>query len=708
MSESLIPYSAFITLQAIGWFIFLKSPKSINTRIIFIVIISSSLIALFIGISWDSARMKALEITNISLRLTSLMMVIANLSILRLMVSFPEEKDLKLLDILLLVLVSVVIYILFMTDWVIVGAEQREGIIYRLEGQYYRLYAAAAIGLLAVSSVIGIVKAVRAKHKIFKLQITLIVIGTALSLLLAVFIAMIIPILLKTFRYYYLSSLLGFVPAGSLAYAITRTKLFNITSAIYNIIVITASTIILGVIGGITLKLLSNYSVSLANIFPLSVLLLFALLIIGGNYLNQGIRSILRFKSNYIETLVRDINSIDLTKSQEEITNELVKCLKDNISSTKINIFVENEVGILENIYTETNLNESFDKTTRPFEILSGYRNKSIFLNSEIVSDPVLKVNSKEIQEVFNKLSSEVLILVKDGIQTIMLISLGDKSNGKPYDNYDYKALQTIYPNLFTIAYILKNLRKQKVTSIVNREIEMSKSITETILHNIKKPLPSELDFEYITITSSGLGGDFVDVVKIKNRYLIVVGDISGKGLTASMSMVVLKSSIYSLIRNKLNFKGLVEELNKIIKENLPRGTFFSGVFVLVDTQQKEMFFINAGIPAVWHYSSKFKSVSQIQGDGKVLGFLRDISKYIKINKLSLNKDDIVVIATDGYTGAKSIDGSTFPSSITENIIKLAGEKSSKEIINKLFDAWYDFVNRKIEDDVSLVVFKLP
>ncbi|MCS7298767.1 MAG: SpoIIE family protein phosphatase [Spirochaetia bacterium] len=707
MSESLIPYSAFITLQILGWFIFLKSPKLINTRIIFITIMSSSLITLFIGISWDSAKMNALEITNASLRLTSLMMVIANLSILRLMVSFPEEKDLKLLDLLLLGAVGIVVYILFMTDSVIVGAEQREGIIYRLEGQYYRLYTSVATGLLVVSSLIGIVKAVRTKHKIFKLQTTLIVIGTALSLLLAVFIAMVIPILLKTFRYYYLSSLLGFVLAGSLAYAITRTKLFNITSAIYNTIVVVVSIIVLGAIGGITLKVISNYSTSLANVFPLSIFLLLSILILIGNYLNKFIRKILKFKSNYIETLLNDINSIDLTKPQEEIVDKLVKSLRENISSTKINLFVENEVGLLENIYTETNTEESLDKNLKVIEILSSYGNKTVFLSSEIISDPILKTNADVIQDMFKKLSSEVIILVKDGTQTIMLLSLGEKENGRTYDNYDYKALQTIYPTLFTIAYILKNLKKQKITITVNREIEMSRTITETILHNIKKPNPAELDFEYITRTSSGLGGDFVDVIKIKNRYLIVIGDISGKGLTASMSMVVLKSSIYTLIRNKLNFKGMVEELNKIIKENLPKGTFFSGVFILVDTQQKEMFFINAGIPAMWHYSSKLKSISQIQGEGKVLGFVKDISKYIQINKVSLNKNDIVVIATDGYTGAKSLEGTTFPLSITENIIKLSENKNSREILDKLFDTWYNFVNRKIEDDISLVVFKL-
>ncbi|MCX8096749.1 MAG: SpoIIE family protein phosphatase [Spirochaetes bacterium] len=707
MSESLIPYSAFIILQILGWFIFLKSPKLINTRIIFITIMSSSLITLFIGISWDSAKMNALEITNASLRLTSLMMVIANLSILRLMVSFPEEKDLKLLDLLLLGAVGIVVYILFMTDSVIVGAEQREGIIYRLEGQYYRLYTSVATGLLVVSSLIGIVKAVRTKHKIFKLQTTLIVIGTALSLLLAVFIAMVIPILLKTFRYYYLSSLLGFVLAGSLAYAITRTKLFNITSAIYNTIVVVVSIIVLGAIGGITLKVISNYSTSLANVFPLSIFLLLSILILIGNYLNKFIRKILKFKSNYIETLLNDINSIDLTKPQEEIVDKLVKSLRENISSTKINLFVENEVGLLENIYTETNTEESLDKNLKVIEILSSYGNKTVFLSSEIISDPILKTNADVIQDMFKKLSSEVIILVKDGTQTIMLLSLGEKENGRTYDNYDYKALQTIYPTLFTIAYILKNLKKQKITITVNREIEMSRTITETILHNIKKPNPAELDFEYITRTSSGLGGDFVDVIKIKNRYLIVIGDISGKGLTASMSMVVLKSSIYTLIRNKLNFKGMVEELNKIIKENLPKGTFFSGVFILVDTQQKEMFFINAGIPAMWYYSSKFKSISQIQGEGKVLGFVKDISKYIQINKVSLNKNDIVVIATDGYTGAKSLEGTTFPLSITENIIKLSENKNSREILDKLFDTWYNFVNRKIEDDISLVVFKL-
>lgn len=709
MSEGIVGYFSFVILQIFGWFIFLKNPKLINTRIIFLTIVALSLICIFVGISWDTAKLRLFDITTFSLKATALSMIIANLLILRLLLTFPEEKKLNLVNIVVIAVILIAFYLIFFTNLIYVGADLREGVLYRIEGKYYPIFSLSAALLLLVSAIIGIVRAIKHKEKIYKTQLIVITIGTSLALLISVLIAMIIPLIFKTFKYYYLSPITSLVLAISFAYAITRTKLFNITSSVYNTIVLALSVLIIGGIGGIIFKITTSNEQYLSNIFPVFSFLLFASLMVSGNYIVGFLRKILKFKSQYIDDLKTILSTIDLQKSQEDIIKNLTKGIKQTISSSKINIFVENEVGILENIYSENNIKFVFDKNDKAFEIITSYHGKNIFFHSEIISDTYLKSYSRIVEEMFEELQAEVIVLIKDGEHTIMLMSLGDKENGKSYDSYDYKALEEIYPILFTIGYLLKNIRKQKTTMIVDRELSMSKIVIESLLYNISKPPKSLIDIEFITKSSSGLGGDFVDILRLgKDKFLIVVGDISGKGLTASMSMAVFKVSIYTILRNIQHFRNLVIELNKSIKENLPKGTFFSGVFILLDTTKKEMVFINAGIPIMLYYSSKFKNVSQIQGEGKILGFVKDISKFIQVKKLTLNSGDIILTATDGLTEATSIDGKKFDISSIEKIIKENNEKSSKEIIDLVFDNWYEFVNRQIKDDVSILVFKLP
>ncbi|MCX8029261.1 MAG: SpoIIE family protein phosphatase [Brevinematales bacterium] len=712
MSESLVGYTTFIILQIMIWYLIIKTPailKFINTRLILLIVLFSSFITLFVSVSWDTAKLELFDITNISLRVTFTFMVLDNLAIFRLILTFPKERNLPIIDILLVIVAIIAIYFTFFTNLIFIGATLKEGVLFRIEGKYYSLSSVLASSLLMASSIIGIIRAFKMKERIHKLQMIMIVIGTSLSLLIAVLIAMIIPLVFKTFKFYYLSPLTSFVLAGTLIYAITRTKLFNISSGIYNTAAIITLTVIVGTIGGTLFNTLSKQNIISSNMTPIIELILFSSILLVSRYIDTLIRKILKFKSHYLETLRKDLSSLELNKSEHEIVNHLVKSLKENISSSKINIFIENEVGILENIFSENNILKNLEKGDKAFDILSSYKNKNIFFLSEVISDPFLKQHEDLILNFFKDLNAEVIILAKDGEHIIMVISLGEKENGTPYDNYDYQTLNEIYINLFTIGYILKNQRKQKTTTTVKREIEMSKFIIENLVSNINKPNRNILDLEFLTKSSSGLGGDFVDIIALsKDKYLIVVGDISGKGLTASMSMVVIKSSIQTLIRRKINFKSLVSELNKIIKENLPKGTFFSGVFMIVDISQKSMFFINNGIPVIWYYSSKNRTVAQIQGEGKVLGFVKDISKLIEVKKVSLEKGDIIAVATDGFTEATSIDGTQFDLSAVEKIIKQNSEKYSSEILTKIFDTWYEFSNRQIKDDISLLIFRMP
>ncbi|MEN2997832.1 MAG: SpoIIE family protein phosphatase [Brevinematia bacterium] len=712
MTEALVGYVSFLVLQAITWFFVIKNPevlKSTNTRLVVLIVLLASLMALFISVSWDTAKLQLFDITNISLRTTSALMVIANLLVFRLILTFPKEHNLLIVDIILAIIAVIPLYLLFSTNLIIAGVTSKEGILYRLEGKYYSLYSLIASLLLIVSTIIGIVRATKTQEKIYKLQIVTIVIGTSLSLLIAVVIAMIIPLVFKTFRFYYLSPLPSFILAGTLIFAVTRTKLLNISSGIYNTTVILIFTAIIGTLGGIVFNALSKQTTIPPDLLPVVALVSFLAILALSKYLEQYVREILKFKSHYLDILKKNISSIDLTKPEDEIVKNLVKAIKDNISSSKINIFIENEIGILENIFSENNVTKSLDKTDKALSILLSYKNKNIFFMSEILSDPILRRNEHTVGNMLRGLESEAIVLVKDGEHIIMILSLGEKENGSPYDDYDYNAINQIYTNLFTIGYILKNQRKQKSILVVNREIEMSKSIIETMISGVYKPSKNILDLEFITRSSSGLGGDFVDIIPLsKEKYMIIVGDISGKGITASMSMIVIKSSIRTLIRKKIKFKNIIAELNIIIKENLPKGTFFSGVFIVADISQNSIFFINNGIPVMWHYSSKTHSISQIQGEGKILGFVKDISKLIDVKKVSFEKGDIIAIATDGFTEATAIDGTKFNLSLVEKIIKQYNDKQSSEILTRIFDSWYEFSNRQIKDDVSLLVFKRP
>lgn len=62
-----------------------------------------------------------------------------------------------------------------------------------------------------------------------------------------------------------------------------------------------------------------------------------------------------------------------------------------------------------------------------------------------------------------------------------------------------------------------------------------------------------------VAFSAHQLGGDFTDFIRLsEDRYLFLIGDVSGKGLSASMSMVILKSVMHTYLSETPDFKELV------------------------------------------------------------------------------------------------------------------------------------------------------
>jgi serine phosphatase RsbU (regulator of sigma subunit) len=132
--------------------------------------------------------------------------------------------------------------------------------------------------------------------------------------------------------------------------------------------------------------------------------------------------------------------------------------------------------------------------------------------------------------------------------------------------------------------YYLKNIANEAVVLTVDREIEFSGQVISSIQENIDRINHEKIDVDFITRSARKLGGDFIDFIKLgPDKYLFVMGDVSGKGLNASMSMVILKSVLRTFLTETSDFKKLVVKVNLFIKNNLPKGTFFAGVFGLID-----------------------------------------------------------------------------------------------------------------------------
>ena len=413
------------------------------------------------------------------------------------------------------------------------------------------------------------------------------------------------------------------------------------------------------------------------------------------------------YTADYESSLEKDLASIEYKNAEmDQVTARMFEIIKKNIESSSMTVYILTGKNELEVAYSSNNRTDKISINNIMFDHLLNI-NRSVIIHSQIEKEHDLSPVHDELEEFFVKTKSDGLFILNEGHNIFGLIILGKKSSGDEYKEYDYNVFVKLYSYFFVFGYYMRNISNKDVIAVVNREIRMASQIITSIQENIDRVKNPKIDIGYLMVPAHSIGGEFIDMIRLTaTRHLFVVGDLSGKGIAASMNMVILKSIIRSYLAEVHDFKELVVKINVFIRDSLPKGTIFAGLFALVDFETDTMYYINCGIPALMLYTQVYNNVIEIQGEGRVLGFAKDIGKLIKVKKVKLNPGDVIVTCTDGLIDSKSLRGEAYGKeriqrSITENTSYMANVMA-----RTIYNSAADFLAKELDDDVSILVIK--
>lgn len=409
---------------------------------------------------------------------------------------------------------------------------------------------------------------------------------------------------------------------------------------------------------------------------------------------------------NYSSRFEEQLASIDFTDGLEDIEKKLEAIFKENVQNLSLELLVESGETELVTLYS------SHDKQIKiPLEgkIMDTALNaqQNVIFRTHAENSHTLAPAREELISLFNSTGTEAIIILNEGRRVFGAFLIGQKRLGNAYTDYDFEVFQRLYSHFFLIGYYLKNIANESVVGTVNREIQMSGQIIQSIQENMDFISNPKVDVGYLSVAAHNLGGEYMDFIRLSDtRHMIILGDMSGKGINASMSTVILKSIVRTFLNETSDFKQLVQKVNGFIRNNLPKGTYFSGVFALADFSENTLYYINCGIPAMFLYNHAYNNTIEIQGEGRVLGFAKNIEKLVKVKKVVLNPGDILLTCTDGLLDSKSIRGDMFGKDrIQRSILENLGFPASK-MVQFLHKEQLDFISRELEDDVSIIAIK--
>lgn len=175
------------------------------------------------------------------------------------------------------------------------------------------------------------------------------------------------------------------------------------------------------------------------------------------------------------------------------------------------------------------------------------------------------------------------------------------------------------------------------------REVQMS-------LLPKKSPKIDQYDIAATTIPAQLVGGDYFDFIPVSSeRMALCLGDVSGKGLAASLLMVNLQATLRGLAERVSTPKEWVQQCNRLMYYNTASDKFVTLFFALLDYQRHQFSFCNAGHnpPLLFNRQGEPR---QLTTGGIVLSIMEQYD--FEDETITLFPGDVVVMYSDGITEA--------------------------------------------------------
>src|SRR5580693_1411553 len=283
------------------------------------------------------------------------------------------------------------------------------------------------------------------------------------------------------------------------------------------------------------------------------------------------------------------------------------------------------------------------------FRISSGVRDRVLKEKSSIL------VRDAQLDDAFKGRMS----IVEQKVHTMMAVPLQTKERiigliylDSPFVLREFTkddlSLLTVMANVAAIR--IENARLAEVEEaerVMVRDLTQAAEIQRGVLPE-RAPKLAGVDLAGYNAPCRTVGGDYYDFFPYQDgRVGLALGDVSGKGMPASLMMMALHARVQVLAEDPGNVGAFMARINKATCATCPSNRFVTFFFCVMNTATGETNFANAGHnpPIVLRASG---ATELLEDGGPPLGIIA-IAPYAE-QRLTLNHGDLLVLYSDGVT----------------------------------------------------------
>jgi serine phosphatase RsbU (regulator of sigma subunit)/CheY-like chemotaxis protein len=276
----------------------------------------------------------------------------------------------------------------------------------------------------------------------------------------------------------------------------------------------------------------------------------------------------------------------------------------------------------------------------------------------------------------------------------------------KPFDEEQLrKAIRSLIPK--------KEQPEQttEVTAFESGELSEAEKIQKSLL---PRQLPQIAGFHLSVAYSPCLGvsGDYYDVISLGgNKYGVLLCDVSGKGISAAMVMVLVRTLFRTVAPWHDSPKATLLHLNTLLSKEMSEGMFVSGVYLVIDADTRTVSIANAGHcpPVFWAEERGNVEVQTLKMSGMVMGLVDATLFESKMNEgvFQVQPGVGIVLYSDGVTEAMNEKKQEFGEENLLEVVKKSAVYEPERLIANVYGALQMFRGSAPQsDDTTIVCIK--
>jgi len=255
------------------------------------------------------------------------------------------------------------------------------------------------------------------------------------------------------------------------------------------------------------------------------------------------------------------------------------------------------------------------------------------------------------------------------------------------------------------------NLRSLEAKARVESELQVAQRIQQRFTPSLRPQIP-RVNLKGVYFPAYEVGGDYLDYFKTEaGNWVIVIADVSGKGIPAALVMTMLRSTFRAEARYETSAKKLMCAVNDLMAADLDDKSFVTALCLIINADGTSMSYARAGHPPlVIRQGHQGAAAATVLPKGSALGMLEgeNFSRLIEEVTLPLSMGDRVLIYTDGLVEAMNADRKPYGMPRLMALLNQGLVASPEVMVERLLEDVKTYTGgRPAHDDLTLLAMEV-